>query len=601
MSRSVNPRPQYFDAAGDPLVAGKMYFFESGTDTPKTTYADVNLLIPNTHPVVLTGDGRLPNVFFQGTTRQKLTNSDDVQLWDVDNVSDDDVDVAFSNWTPLIIYNETDIVQGNDGRFYISITNGNEGNDPTTTPTEWQEIQFINVWNTNVTYQIGVTVKASDNLFYVSQTADNLGNDPTVDAVNWGPPFDGVVTVTGGTGITVTGTLSDPIVNADNNGTVTSVTGGTGITITGTANDPVVNSDNNGTVTSVATSGLATGGPITGTGTVDVPKADASDVATGTDDAKAVTPLAMADALLGANNLSDVADTQTSLSALIAGNFVNRIVGADIVSASPLVLGSDGDHFSVTGNTSFSVITVVADRYFTCTFTGTPTITVGGGITLNNAGANYTVEAGDTLVGQSTAANIVAGYIIKADGTALVAPVGADAVLLETIVASAQATVDLTAFDNATYTSYEGRIDGYVPATDATQLLVRTSTDGGLNFDAAAGDYGGYGQGYVEGVGFQGLNIPGGTATSIPLAFGATNIGNAAGEGMSGTVGIFAATVASLFTHIRGFIAGTTSNGTDAHFVVGGARTIAEDVDAIRFIPSSGNITSGTFELWGYK
>ena len=37
---------QYLDNAGDPLSNGKLYFYESGTTTPKTTYSDINNSIP---------------------------------------------------------------------------------------------------------------------------------------------------------------------------------------------------------------------------------------------------------------------------------------------------------------------------------------------------------------------------------------------------------------------------------------------------------------------------------------------------------------------------------------------------------------------------
>ncbi|MCK5444973.1 MAG: hypothetical protein KAI73_05070 [Rhodospirillaceae bacterium] len=391
MGRNVNPRPQLLDSAGDPLISGKMYYFESGTDTPKATFADVNMTIQNTHPVILTGDGRLPNVFLSGTARMKLTDADDVQIWDIDPTGGEDIGGDFEEWVPSVVYNTNDIVQGSDGAFYISFTNGNLGNDPTSTPTEWQEIQFINIWNTNVTYQIGDTVKGSDNLFYVSQTADNQGNDPTSDAVNWGPPFDGVVSITGGTGITVSGTSSIPIVTADNNGTVTSVSGGTGITVGGTAADPIINADNNGTVTSVSG---GTGITISGTASDPIVNNDFPEL---------------------------LSDTTPQLGGFLDANgkYIGRDVGAAIPSASPLVLGTDGDHFSITGTTGFSAFTVAAGRHFTCTFAGILTITVGAGITINNDGEDYTTAPGDIFVGQSTASNVVTGYFIKADGSAL--------------------------------------------------------------------------------------------------------------------------------------------------------------------------------------
>ena len=216
MSRFANPTTQYLDDAGNPLVSGKLYFFESDTDTPKATYADVNLSIANTHPVILTGSGRVPNIFFDGTARVKLTDSDDVQIFDKDPVGGDDAGGNFDEWSPLVLYSENSIVQGSDDNFYISFTSGNEGNDPTTTPTEWQQIEFINIWNTNVIYDIGDTVKASDNLFYIARTEPNQGNDPTSSPTDWGPPFTAITSIVSGDAITVDATdPENPITNLD--------------------------------------------------------------------------------------------------------------------------------------------------------------------------------------------------------------------------------------------------------------------------------------------------------------------------------------------------------------------------------------------------
>ncbi|MCK5446331.1 MAG: hypothetical protein KAI73_11960, partial [Rhodospirillaceae bacterium] len=392
MGRNINPRPQFLDSAGDPLISGKMYYFESGTDTPKATFADVNMTIQNTHPVILTGDGRLPNVFLIGTARMKLTDADDVQLWDIDPTGGDDIGGNFEEWVPSVVYNANDIVQGSDGKFYLSFTNGNLGNDPTTTPTEWQEIQFINVWNTNVTYQIGNTVIGSDNLFYVSQTADNLGNDPTSDAINWGPPFDAVVSITGGTGITISGTASVPIVTADNNGTVTSV----------------------------ATAGLATGGPITGTGTVTVPKAIASEVATGTDDTKAVTSLAMADALLGANNLSGVADPAASATNLGLGT-------GDAVAFATVNTGNgDNELFAMdqdvktTDDVTFNSVAGVAQTDCQLVYNSTTEIQLmmAGGKFVTVNGSPLDISSEPTLANTGlTAGDTLYGYLFDDGGT----------------------------------------------------------------------------------------------------------------------------------------------------------------------------------------
>ena len=41
MARIVGAFEQFFDINGDPLVEGKLYFYASGSTTPKNTYADV--------------------------------------------------------------------------------------------------------------------------------------------------------------------------------------------------------------------------------------------------------------------------------------------------------------------------------------------------------------------------------------------------------------------------------------------------------------------------------------------------------------------------------------------------------------------------------
>jgi len=88
MARFGSLDTQYFDDAGDPLVSGKIYFYESGTTTPKATYADVNYTIANSNPVILTAAGRQPNIFFEGVAKAILTKSDNTQILVRDPVGD---------------------------------------------------------------------------------------------------------------------------------------------------------------------------------------------------------------------------------------------------------------------------------------------------------------------------------------------------------------------------------------------------------------------------------------------------------------------------------------------------------------------------------
>ena len=51
----------FLSTTGQPLAGGKLNTYQAGSSTPLATYTDVNGLIPNTNPVILGTDGRLPS------------------------------------------------------------------------------------------------------------------------------------------------------------------------------------------------------------------------------------------------------------------------------------------------------------------------------------------------------------------------------------------------------------------------------------------------------------------------------------------------------------------------------------------------------------
>jgi hypothetical protein len=82
----VNAFNQYFDTNGNPLSAGKIYFYEAGTLNPLSVYADQGLVTPLSNPVVLDGDGRAPTIWMQGEDYKViLTDLNDVMIQTVDN------------------------------------------------------------------------------------------------------------------------------------------------------------------------------------------------------------------------------------------------------------------------------------------------------------------------------------------------------------------------------------------------------------------------------------------------------------------------------------------------------------------------------------
>lgn len=193
MARFGKIGDQYFDDAGKPLAFGLLYFYESGSDTEKDTFKDPNLSIKNTNPVKLSASGRQPNIWFNGTARVVLTTAADpvtgqgTQIEERDPEGGTFLEGVFSPWNALTLYSQNDIVEGSDGNFYISLTDNNQNNDPTTNQTNWTRIRFIRVWNPNETYSQFDVVEGSDGLLYSSKTDSNLNNDPVADTslVNW--------------------------------------------------------------------------------------------------------------------------------------------------------------------------------------------------------------------------------------------------------------------------------------------------------------------------------------------------------------------------------------------------------------------------------
>lgn len=180
MPRFINPVPQYLDDAGNPLAEGKLFFFESGTGTDKDTFADVNEKIDNTNPVILSGSGRAPNIFYTGDAKVILSNADETQFWERDPVSTGGSEGAIGDdWDSITIYNINDVAELS-GVFYVSITNNNQNNNPASTASAWTQFDLLKRWNTLETYNAGDPVTAGGR-FYTSAAGSNLGNDPATD------------------------------------------------------------------------------------------------------------------------------------------------------------------------------------------------------------------------------------------------------------------------------------------------------------------------------------------------------------------------------------------------------------------------------------
>lgn len=182
-SRFIDPIPQFCNDAGEPIAGGKLYFYDSGTTSFRNTYSDSGLTIANANPVILDAAGRPPSIFLQGNYKLVVTDANDVQISTRDPVSGTSTAGEYTDWSITTTYALNQSVRGSDGEYYVSITNDNLGNDPTTVAASWSKIVGLTDWNTNQTYALYDTVRRNG-ILYRSTANSNIGSAPE-SLVNW--------------------------------------------------------------------------------------------------------------------------------------------------------------------------------------------------------------------------------------------------------------------------------------------------------------------------------------------------------------------------------------------------------------------------------
>jgi hypothetical protein len=139
-------------------------------------------------------------------------------------------------------------------------------------------------------------------------------------------------------------------------------------------------------------------------------------------------------------------------------------------------------------------------------------------------------------------------------------------------------------------------LSGVLPATDGTNLLMRSSSNGGSSYDSGAGNYNWVLLEQFSGGGSNQGNSTGDTQISLTE----NGIGNASSEGITGWVEVIGHASASLFTKFRHNMSFLTTAAATLPVDGGGTRLTAADVDAVEFRMASGNIT-GSYAVYGYS
>jgi len=161
------------------------------------------------------------------------------------------------------------------------------------------------------------------------------------------------------------------------------------------------------------------------------------------------------------------------------------------------------------------------------------------------------------------------------------------------------ASVAFTGFDASKYDHYTFFLQYVIPATDGgVLLLAQSSTDNGSNYATTSGDY--HSAGTTNTAGF------------TVAGFSGYGVGSDTNEfGVSGNFMLYAPHNSSTYTMGNcsnitynssdgaGYITAMAWGGPSSLQTTGSARIAAEDVDALRFIFTSGNIESGEITMFG--
>ena len=183
--------PRFISPITDLKPLGSVSFFDSNTDAPKITFKDEleSEALKNLPEVPVDANGNLPNIFFSGSAAVIYLDENGVQYAARNPVGEEAGIGNFNDYSNIVTYTISDIVIAPDGKTYISLTNGNQDNDPTLNPGDndfWEEWPVNGIYNTKIPYVIGNVTQTTDGRLWRSLVVANLNNDPLTDSgANW--------------------------------------------------------------------------------------------------------------------------------------------------------------------------------------------------------------------------------------------------------------------------------------------------------------------------------------------------------------------------------------------------------------------------------
>jgi hypothetical protein len=270
----------------------------------------------------------------------------------------------------------------------------------------------------------------------------------------------------------------------------------------------------------------------------------------------------------------------------------------DLASASTTDIGAQAsNNVRITGTTtitSFGTIASGVTRQLR--FAAALTLTYNATSLILPGAANITTAAGDT----ATAISLGSGNWIMADFMPASGWRGSSVLLAEAI-ANNSATLDLTGVFSNTYDRYELELLNLLPAVDDGTMILRVGTGAGPTWQSGS-SY----NNAIFGITDSSSGIPASLTTAIYLSWaggsgaGVSNV--AATGGVSGRVSFCNPEVTTIYPSFDVETRHIYATGPRASSIRGsGIYAGATAITGLRVVSSTGNITSGSIRLLGYR
>lgn len=277
-------------------------------------------------------------------------------------------------------------------------------------------------------------------------------------------------------------------------------------------------------------------------------------------------------------NTTNVTVAISSLTAkAITKNGTTALAAGDIPSGALVAIVYDGTEFQLSPQTKTLNGTAIVS----------PTIS---GATLTTSTMTSPTITGPAITGTVTGG---ASYTSPALTTPTIDGFAVGMVKLTSSSVSSAAALDIVM---TSYTAYRNKmvVLNFIPATDAVDLLMEISTNGGSSFDASGYAYA------IFSVNSSGSGIS--SSDSAARFKISSTVGNAASRGTSVIIRAMDTTNAAVKPR---FLYESVTPGAASDLPTretgSAVRLAAQDTDAIRFLFSAGNIASGTYAVYGFN